>query len=188
MGATKNVGMETTRDEFHGTPEHDKLMKFIAKKENYMALANGHIKNIKEVSELRNISFSFELEKPIYQDNKFLVGVADAVITIKYESYDKKTRKWVPAILSQLIEIKPKITNLGEVIRQINLYRKAINNNIQKELYGKTLSEKLIFVETYLFLSKENYPDSNTRTLLREQKIWVTSEEEILFEKMLQQA
>ena len=54
-----NVGMDATKDKEFGTPEHDKLMLYISKKENYSVL-------IPKTSKTHKIlETSFELEKPM---------------------------------------------------------------------------------------------------------------------------
>lgn len=157
MGATNNVGMEATRDKEHGTPEHDKLMHFIAKKENWEILVKNYF--YFKTTKYRKLEVSFELEKPIYQNNRFLVGVADATIELKYETIHTKSKKWYPHIETILIEIKPNITSVGETIRQINLYSKTINDNNFTKIYNcpAPLDLEIAYVTRYLLTNEPNF-------------------------------
>ncbi len=158
MGATKDIGMDATRDNQLGTPEHDRLMMELAKKETYEFIATVNL-NLVDADSLNilgkilfdrvkdslnsadpkfehasDLEIELKLEVPLY-DGKYLIGVLDGLIIVHFvinysetSSSRKHTQHKHNVYHYLLVEIKPKLTSIGEIIRQINIYRTNLIN------------------------------------------------------------
>lgn len=104
------------------TPEHDKLMMALTQNNNYYAeylfrrrysVINIDGKNVMDCDSFgEKIKIFFEV--PVLSDNKYVIGVVDAIAII--------------GVVALLIEAKPKVTSFGETMRQLNIYGEFISN------------------------------------------------------------
>ena len=106
------------------TPKHDAMVLWLMDKDNYYQCLNFNnaLKvGEKEYSLVKTIVSS---EVPIMSSSTFIAGYADLKITGIYTfgKYDS-----IP--INHVIEVKPKIESFGAVLRQVNSYKKFINNS-----------------------------------------------------------
>jgi len=107
------------KDDDLATPEHDKILVWLLDETNMMKvlssfqtlLKKGWFYHIEEIT----------AESPILGYNNYNIGFIDLKVTL-LETDDMKT-PMNTKYRSICIEIKPKIKSIGELIRQINLYR-----------------------------------------------------------------
>jgi len=101
------------------------------------------------------ILFSIQAEYPILGYNGFNIGFVDVMVKIKkqdwikapvtnhcyffVESYEKKYDK-------VFIEIKPKVKSIGELIRQINLYRS--HEDYKDRIYSRDCGAWIVLTKT----------------------------------------
>lgn len=97
----------------------------------------------KEVSKKITIS-KIEVSKEtevIMRNGKFIIGYADALIDLVYKGsvdfeiepgWTWKNAQEIDRTVKILIEAKPKVTSIGEVIRQLKTYRDIIKENDQR--------------------------------------------------------
>ena len=106
------------------TPKHDAMVLWLMDKDNYSLYLN--FKNVIMVgSDKYSLAETSVLsEVPIMSSPTFIAGYADLKITGKYVSEIGGYRYFI----NHVIEVKPKIESFGAVLRQVNSYKKFMNN------------------------------------------------------------
>ena len=105
------------------TPKHDAMVLWLMDKDNYSQyLSFDNVIKPGETYSLADISVLSEV--PIMSSPTFIAGYADLKITGKYVSEIRGYRYFI----NHVIEVKPKIESFGAVLRQINSYKKFMNN------------------------------------------------------------
>ena len=124
MGQLKLNGLQALEDKQLTTPKHDELMFYLAKKENdeYLNLRQLLLKtNLIALELIYKFRIKrMEFEKPLIGE-RGLIGVIDCAVEIEFIGENELTS------FSLLIEIKPKIESVGEVLRQLNIYKQYRN-------------------------------------------------------------
>ena len=128
----RNIG---TEDKQLTTPEHDKLCMWV--NDNRSKVLTSTKFGIKRYFELKEEGYEPEAKKvtlkweePI-MNGKFVVGIPDFYyyVSFKVNKRDKHVEYWGSSI-EGYIEVKPKIYSLGEVMRQVKLYKQYGKKNI----------------------------------------------------------
>lgn len=89
------------------TPEHDKIILWLLKKENVIKLFNDSTKV--EILEIKT-------EVPVTtSNNRFILGYVDIIVEYRILAGGQYRRLF--------IEVKPKLDSFGTLIRQINKYK-----------------------------------------------------------------
>ena len=106
------------------TPKHDAMVLWLMDKDNYSQYLSfdNVVKSCDRkysLAETRVLS-----EVPIMSSPTFIAGYADLKITGRYVDKFKDTIR-----INHVIEVKPKIESFGAVLRQVNSYKKFINNS-----------------------------------------------------------
>ena len=117
------------------TPKHDAMVLWLMDKDNYSQCLN--FDNVIKVGE-KKYSLTETIvssEVPIMSSPTFIAGYADLKITGRYDYCYDNIRKY------HIIEVKPKIESFGAVLRQINSYKKFINN-MHTQYYIFTLDSR----------------------------------------------
>lgn len=135
------------------TGEHDKLLEKFSKIDKIQELIDCYFK-IKEFDfEIQKI----EIEKPLFNHNN-PIGFIDIFVTIK--SKLKSDSYWEAKKDLILIEIKPTVKNLGNLIRQIKFYMAIIKND------WKYRSDHVYpFIITYSNFSNEMFHNEGIRII-----------------------
>ena len=105
------------------TPKHDAMVLWLMDKDNYSQCLN--IDNVIKIGENKYSLTDTKVlsEVPIMSSPTFIAGYADLKITGRYhDRYGDLLKS------HHVIEVKPKIESFGAVLRQINSYKKFINN------------------------------------------------------------
>ena len=118
------------------TPKHDAMVLWLMDKDNYSQyLSFDNVIKPGETYSLADISVLSEV--PIMSSPTFIAGYADLKITGKYVSEIGGYRYFI----NHVIEVKPKIESFGAVLRQINSYKKFMNN-VDNHYYIFTLDSR----------------------------------------------
>lgn len=113
------------------TPEHDKMVLFAY--DNWAYILNSF-----DLNKLPNTKPNKIMEKPISNQN-FIVGYADLWVY-----FDKE--------MSFYFEIKPEITSIGEMLRQIQTYKKYTQASSRWFIITKTKGLKELFKEQEIYV------------------------------------
>ena len=120
------------------TPKHDAMVLWLMDKDNYSQYLSfdNVVKSCDRkysLAETRVLS-----EVPIMSSPTFIAGYADLKITGRYECEFVTYRDM---FINHVIEVKPKIESFGAVLRQINSYKKFMNN-VNNKYYIFTLDSR----------------------------------------------
>jgi len=112
------------KDEDLTTPEHDKVFMFLLNRENMIKVikdfSNG---NLKDATIHRMV---IEGEHAIVGYNKYNIGFVDIHVVVEFYLCNNGERRVLNS--RELgIEIKPYIKSIGELLRQINMYRSHVD-------------------------------------------------------------
>ena len=117
------------------TPKHDAMVLWLMDKDNYSQyLSFDNVIKRGETYSLKDISVLSEV--PIMSSPTFIAGYADLKITGKYVS-----EMGYRYFINHVIEVKPKIESFGAVLRQVNSYKKFMNN-VDNQYYIFTLDSR----------------------------------------------
>ncbi len=155
------------------TPNHDKLTIYLHKNlDNLLNFLN--IKNTL-YSDIQKIKFETEV---ICKSNNFIIGYADAVLTIIETSHDKEGEwfdLWMKRYRDDLIrykiifELKPCLTSWNGVLRQIKTYMDVLpKSSCFANNRGVILTFSDVDLESRFILARENV---DVITLTEEGKI-----------------
>ena len=106
------------------TPKHDAMVLWLMDKDNY-----SQYFNFKNVIMAGRMEYSLAQTKvlsevPIMSSPTFIAGYADLKITEIYVC--KLNHDYIH--INHVIEVKPKIESFGAVLRQVNSYKRFMNN------------------------------------------------------------
>jgi len=142
MGQLKITPQASIEDSQLKTPQHDKMCLALLNKETLLAYIKYdkiiqekiHYLNFREKEEVINDEIIFEepileitnpeMEKVLKASNGFILGYIDIFFFIKAKiKWVGKTKKGeLQREIPVAIEVKPKITSIGEVMRQLKTY------------------------------------------------------------------
>jgi len=125
MGKDKSWKLENTLkidDEQLKTPKHDELCMWAY--ENMEKILINSIKQLRNQNVYiykKNTPIKIFMEKSI-RNNGFVIGIPDFMVLFNWYKYEPKV---LPTHYGcgAIIEIKPEIKSLGEVMRQMQLYK-----------------------------------------------------------------
>ena len=120
------------------TPKHDAMVLWLMDKDNYSQYLN--FKNVIMVGsdEYSLAKTSVLSEVPIMSSPTFIAGYADLKITGRYVC---ASMPYKDVLRNHIIEVKPKIESFGAVLRQVNSYKKFMNN-VNNHYYIFTLDSR----------------------------------------------
>ena len=121
------------------TPKHDAMVLWLMDKDNYsqylsfdnVVIAGGEKYSLADIRVLSEV--------PIMSSRTFIAGYADLKITGRYECESAPCHRDI--FRSHVIEVKPKIESFGAVLRQINSYKKFMDN-VNNHYYIFTLDSR----------------------------------------------
>ena len=89
---------------------------------SFAEIPKDNMESIMKFKKFLEKKLCIESEKPVLKDGNFIVGFVDFFVTVENPIFANKYFKVEVSAERFLVEVKPKIKNIGEVIRQMNLY------------------------------------------------------------------